>query len=218
MSQEDVRAALRARRIGYWGSQYLASTCESYRLAQRFFGKSDFFTAFLYLFVTFNNLYSLLAPDRTDDQRIREAVGRVPLDRIETLYSSHYVGLIRQLNDGPPVQFNEGPDGGAAVEGIPNMREYFRGKEAAQCVAHVDEVAPDSASAQAKRKTLQEVAACLLYAVRNNQFHAVKGAQNLSDQTTLRTAYQILDPIVSALLPIGEEVIDNFRAASTQHA
>ncbi len=204
-----MRAELADERIRYWGRAYLASTRESYRRAQLFFNRCDFFTAYLYLFVAFNNLYCFLARiDGTEPEKIRVALEKVPLQEIESFYRSDYVRDIRFLNDGPSAQFREGPDSRAPVEGIPNMRNYFLGKEPAQCVAHVDHVAPATAGARAKRGTLQEVAGCLLYAIRNNQFHAVKGARALGDQTTLKTAYQILHPIVHSLMPLGEEVVE----------
>ena len=56
-------------RIAYWGESYLESTDKSYSYAREFFQcaqrfpeqKENYFTAYLYLFVTFNNLYSFIA-------------------------------------------------------------------------------------------------------------------------------------------------------------
>ena len=52
---------VKEKRIAYWGRTYLDSTQESLRLAMVFQRKNDYFTAYMYLFVAFNNLYSLLA-------------------------------------------------------------------------------------------------------------------------------------------------------------
>ena len=213
----DVQKRQRSEaRVRYWGREYLASTSESCRLARKSFRKGDFFTAYLYLFVAFNNLYCLIARfGGREQEKIRRAVEKIRLDRIDAFYTTDYVERIKQLNDGPPVHFTVGLDAGALVEGIANMRDYFLGKLPADCVARVDQVASEWAPDEQKLSTLQEVAACLLYTIRNNQFHAVKGAQNLGDQTTLQTAYRILDPIVDSLMTIGREVVEGFHAGSS---
>lgn len=193
-------------RLRYWGDAYLQSTQESYRRAKRFFGvEGDSFTAYLYLFVAFNNLYCLLAKfDGREPAKIRAALDLLPQTEVQRVYGSRYVELVRELNDRPTEQFVEGPDAGSTVRGIVNMRDYFLGKSPLDCVAHVTNVAPLHAPTDAKRETLQEVAVTLLYTVRNNQFHAVKGPHRLADQLTLETAYELLQPLVEALIRVAE--------------
>ncbi len=212
---------LQTRRIAYWGDAYLQSTRESYRRAHRFFNRTnrdpDPFTAYLYLFVAFNNLYCLLARfDGREADKIRAALDQVPTDDIERLYTEEYVELISSLNDAPTEQFVVGPDAGAPVQGIVNMRDYFLGKDPRDCVAHVSAVAPALASTEDKRRSLQEVASSLLYTVRNNQFHAIKGPHRLADQSTLGTAYQLLLPLVQALLPIAQHRTQPSRTEVSQ--
>jgi len=204
---------LQTQRIAYWGGAYLESTRESYRRAEEFFRQGDPFTAYLYLFVAFNNLYCLTARFDGDERvKIRAALGDVPAGEIDRFYTRDYVDLVDSLNDGTTEQFVEGPDAGPPARGIVNMRDYFLGKGETACVAHIGEVAPVSASSDDKRRTLQEVAASLLYTVRNNQFHAVKGPHRLADQWTLETAYRLLLPITEALLPIAERTVKNLSA------
>jgi len=69
--------------------------------------------------------------------------------------------------------------------------------------------------AKEKKGTLACLAASFLYTVRNNQFHAVKGAHNLMDQTILMTAYMLLDPIVEALLSIASQEIREIQEANS---
>jgi len=199
---------LQTQRIAYWGGAYLESTRESYRRAEEFFREGDAFTAYLNLFVAFNNLYCLIARfDGHERAKIRAALKNVPAEEIDRFYTSDYVDLINSLNDGPTEQFVEGPDAGARIQGIVNMQTYFLGKRPSDCVAHIREVAPGWASSDDKRNTLQEVAASLLYTVRNNQFHAVKGPHRLADQYTLESAYRLLLPLVGALLPMAERTV-----------
>jgi hypothetical protein len=143
-------------RLRYWGDAYLQSTRESYRRAARFFSvEGDPFTAYLYLFVAFNNLYCLLARfDGQEPPKIRAALEFLPPADVERIYGPPYLELIRELNDRPTEQFVEGPDAGATVRGVVNMRDYFLGKSPAECVAHVMSVAPLDGSTDAKRETL----------------------------------------------------------------
>jgi len=206
-----------ARRIRYWGRLYLDSTLDSDRRAGQFFSEGDFFTAYLYLFVVFNNLYCLVARfDGAEPAKIRAALDEVGADEIDRVYTEDYVGLINSLNTGAPEQFVRGPDAGAHVQGITNMRDYFLGKDRIDCVAHVNTVAPAGASTEVKRRTLQEVASRLLYTVRNNQFHAVKHPRRQADLLTLRTAYRILRPIVDALMPVAQNIVPNRVGRTTQ--
>lgn len=199
-------------RISYWGRSYLDSTLESFNRAEQFYQRQDFFTAYMYLFVSFNNLYCLLAGFAdTEPAKIRAALKDLPERKITGFYTADYVRLINCLNDGPPLQFLQGPDSGSSEQGILNMRDYFLGKETAQRVVHVSKVSLPTAPAADKKHTLQEVAACLLYTIRNNQFHAVKGAQNLADQRTLETAYRLLLPIVEALIPRADRYVNMLR-------
>lgn len=202
------------QRITFWGDSYLQSTKESYCRAQRFFDQEDYFTAYLYLFAAFNNLYCLLARfERNERSKIRWAVERIEDSYIPSIYTPEYFSHLDELNQRTPEQFFEGPDKGAALSGVVNMKDYLLGKEPDACVAHVESVAPVESGTQEKRRTLQDLAACLLYTVRNNQFHAIKGPHNLADQRTLLLAYKLLAPIVRALLVMGEKGIQAVKTA-----
>ena len=204
-----MREAAGAERVAYWGNAYLASTRQSYHCALGFFSERDFYTAYSYLFISFNNLYCLLGRfDGGEPSKIRAAVNRIPRDKIDDIYTARYAHLIEALNDGIPVQFSAGPDSGVLSGGVINMRDYFLGKDATKCIAHVHQVAPASGPAEEKRKTMEEVAAVLLYTVRNNQFHAFKAPNQPLDERTLENAYCLLLPIVTALLPLAERTVD----------
>ena len=83
--RQEQRAA---ERIRYWGEAYLQSTRESHRRAQQFFDADDPFTAYLYLFVAFNNLYCLLARfDGSESAKIRAALDLLPLTEIDRMYT-----------------------------------------------------------------------------------------------------------------------------------
>lgn len=212
----DHQARKAEERIRYWGEAYLQSTRESYRRATEFSNAQDPFTAYLYLFVAFNNLYCLLARfDDSEQAKIRAALKRLALAEIDRIYTPEYVSRIRELNDRPTEQFVEGPDAGSQARGVVDMRRYFLGKEAAECVRHVESLASSEAPVEDKLKTLQEVAACLLYTVRNNQFHAVKGPRRLADQLTLEAAYLLLLPLVDALTPVAEQTVWQLRSPSS---
>lgn len=182
----------------------MTACADSLGEARRFASKGQWFTAYLYLFVAFNNLYSWLAPDeRRQGTRIRKAIGVLETTTIDDLYTHEYVSLIQELNGRTPIQFTKGPDRGARKRGILNMQKYFSGDHARDCVAHVRTVVLVEATAEDKRKTLQDVAACLLYTVRNNQFHAVKGHQDEYDRDTLRRAYEVLLPLTTSLFDVA---------------
>jgi hypothetical protein len=194
------------QRIAHWGESYLKSTTESYRRAKRFSHKGDYFTSLPVLFACFNNLYCLLSRfDREEKEscKIQAAVGELPAEQIESLYTDEYFRLVCQLNDRIPEQFTSGPDASSTLHGVVNMGKYFSGKEPDVCVAHVRGVAPVYATTDKKRTTLQKLAASILYTVRNNQFHVVKGPHNLADEEVLKAAYTLLEPLVKALLHVA---------------
>jgi hypothetical protein len=202
------------QRIASWGESYLESTRESYRRTKKFSLKGDYFTAYLYMFIGFNNLYSLLARCvKRETCKIRAAVEMLSDEQIESLYTDEYFRLACQLNDRIPEQFKCGPDVGSTLPGVVNMQKYFSGKASADCIAHINEVTPVDATIQEKRCTLQKLAACLLYTTRNNQFHALKGPHNLADKTTLEWAYKLLEPLVSALILVGKHKIEVAKKA-----
>jgi len=203
---DDVRAQRAEERFSYWGDAYLQSTRESYRRAAGFFSRGDAFTAYLYLFVAFNNLYCLLARFRGGERaKIGAALKQVRAEDIDRVYTPDYVELINSLNQGRTEQFVQGPDAGAGVQGIVNMGDYFLGKDPVDCVAHVGTVAPALASTEDKRRSLEGVASSLLYTVRNNQFHAIKGPHRLADQSTLGTADQLLLPLGRVLMSVTDD-------------
>ncbi len=199
-------------RIAYWGNAYLKSTEESYQQARVHFRDEHWFTAYLYLFVSFNNLYSLYSlvvrSAGHEPKKIRDAIARIPDKDIESIYTAEYFRYLIELNERTPEQFLKGPDAGLAHHGIVNMRDYFLGKEPNACVAYLPEIASVDAGAEEKRQTIKELAAILLYTVRNNQFHAIKGSRNLADDSTLWQAYNLLEPVVKALLRVGVRKIE----------
>lgn len=212
MTVQIENSRRQAKRIAFWGEAYLDSTQQNIVRAHEFESRSDYFTAYLYLFVAFNNLYCLLARfEGREQEKIRAALENVAGNEIDRFYSPEYAHFISELNDRPTEQFARGPDAGAPAQGIANMRDYFLGKDPLDCAAHVGVVAPAWASADEKRKTVQEVAATLLYTIRNNQFHAVKGPNNLADLFTLQRAYRLLVPVVDALLPMAREEVSRMK-------
>lgn len=189
-----------AERVEAWGGEYLAASGQSFERARHSAHDEDWFTAYLYLFVAFNNLYCLLARfDGGERDKIGEALKILPARDIEDFYDAQYVAQIQGLNDGLPEQFSDGPDAGTLLPGIVNMKDYFMGYEASECVAHVDKVSSALSSTDEKRPTLTAISATLLYTVRNNQFHAVKGPRREADLRTLRTAYHVLLPLAQSL-------------------
>lgn len=189
-----------AERVEAWGGEYLDACGQSLERARHSAQDEDWFTAYLYLYVAFNNLYCLLARfEGREPDKMGEALKILPARDIEDFYDAHYVALILGLNDGLPEQFSDGPDAGTLLPGIINMKDYFVGYEAAECVAHVDRVSSATSSTDEKRETLTAISATLLYTVRNNQFHAVKGPRREADLRTLRAAYHVLLPVAQSL-------------------
>ncbi len=207
MDAEQRRLA--TERMAAWGEEYLRSTRNSCERAGQFFRDKDFFSAYLYLFVAFNNLYRLLVGfDGEEKAKIRDVIEKVPTEAIDCFYTCEYVDLINALNEGTPEQFKFEPEIDLTLNGITGLRSYFLGKEPRQCVAHVAQVvAMSTDSAEEKRMTLQSVAAELLYTIRNNQFHAVKGPQSAADLATLKVAYRVLKPVVDELLLVGDVAV-----------
>lgn len=196
-------------RIAYWGKSYLDSAEKSHRYAQEFFQCSqrfpeqeeNYFTAYLYLFVTFNNLYSFLAEFKNGSEidRIKDAIGCIPDDDVTRIYNRQYHDVLISLNQRPTEQL-------PGLRGIVNMRDYFRGKKRSCCVKHIQEIASVNDSPNEKKLTLKNLAAQLLYTVRNNQFHAIKDP--ITDVNVLRWAYCLLDPIVWALFPVSYKKLE----------
>jgi hypothetical protein len=212
MTARPGEAERQVQRIAFWGDDYLRFTKESKRRAAKFHSQGDHFTAYMYLFVAFNNLYCLLAGFKGQEaDKITCAVRRIPGARIRLFYTAEYVDLIRSLNDGAPEQLVREPDNGERGEGIVNMGRYFAGQPVSRCLAHIDEVAEPAASIGECTSTLAELASTLLFTIRNNQFHAIKGVTNLADQFTLERAFGLLLPIVNALLPIATNEITGIR-------
>lgn len=209
------RSGVQDKRMAFWGGPYLESAAESYRQAKSHYARGDYFTGYLYLFVAFNNIYCLLVPRSSSGEasKIRMAVTRLSDQAVEDLYTENYIRKVTRLNCRLPKQFQVGPDKGEPYRGIINMRHYFAGARAEACVEHIYVAQPDGAI-EDKRKTLEELAASLLYAVRNNQFHAIKGPGNPSDENVVRISYKLLEPIVKALFGTAREQVENREPAT----
>ena len=193
------------QRIAYWRNSYLASTRKSYGMAQEFFEQRCYFTAYLYLFVTFNNLYSLRADFNGGERtKIRNAVDCIPDEWVNSFYTEEYRNSIERLNERTPEQCIYGPDAGTKHCGVVDMQGYFQGECLCKCVKHIKHIAIKEDSVEAKKCTLQNLAAELLYMVRNNQFHSIKDANNIMDEDVLQLAYCLLDPIVGSLLQLAD--------------
>ena len=93
------------------------------------------------------------------------------------------------------------------------MQRYFQGKDLADCVKHIEEVANEEACVEEKKRTLKDLAAELLYTIRNNQFHSIKGANNIVDKDVLQSAYCLLEPIVESLFPVSYKKLEIVTAA-----
>ena len=193
-------------RIKCWRDWYLRLTEESYRMACSSQRHDDYFTAYLYLFVTFNNLYSLRADFSKggQDEKIKYAVGFIPNELVDKFYDKEYRKSIECLNDRTPEQFKCGPDAGAEGRGVLDMLRYFRGEDLDTCVKRIKEIANEKAPAEEKKLTLQNLAVELLYTIRNNQFHSIKGSADRMDVNVLWLAYRLLDPIVGSLLQLAD--------------
>ena len=203
-----------AKRRAVWCKRYLQSTRDSLVRAKCFHGKEDpdHFTAYIYLFVAFNNVYSwydwINPPPRarkppSEPDRIKRAVqSLLKPDAAQQIYTATgYFDCIVNLNKRRPAQLgeNEFPE----AHGILRMAEYFRGvSEPLRLVSCLEggSIASLTDEATKQRDTLAELAAGLLYSVRNNQFHSQKGVQNFDDDEVLKTAYALLFPISDALL------------------
>lgn len=208
----DRQAAEAARRISVWGTMYLDSTRESIRRANSFLEQDDPFTGYLYLFVAFNNLYSLLAQFAGKETvKIRHALAKLPGDAISLFYTSDYVELVNDLNDSFPEQTLSEPDGAGVGRGIIDMKAFFLGHDLDTCIKHAMNIAAVDASPEEKLGTIQDVAEELLFTVRNNQFHAIKGPHRLADQRTLLVAFRLLRPMVDALLELAQEKCATLR-------
>jgi len=209
-AQTRSNPAKSAERIEFWGREYLSACRQSLERARNFGRNADWFTAYLYLFVAFNNIYCLLASfDGREREKIAAALQEIPAHQLDELDNQQYLTLIRDLNDGLPEQFSAGPDFGVQLPGIIKMKEYFLGYEPPECVAHVDKVSSLLSSTDDKRETLAAVSAELLLAIRNNQFHAVKGPRREADLRTLENAYHLLLPLAEKLYAVAERAHTN---------
>ncbi len=167
---------------------------------------SNHFTAYMYLFVAFNNLYNWHAwrcarAGDSQPEKIKSAVRSLTDQAVRKIYTPNYSKRISVLNDRRPKQIDDG-ECDLDVHGVLKMDQYFTGSTISSCVAHVEpaSLATTGADPTEQRDTIAEVAAKLLYTVRNNQFHAVKGAIDPDDREVLETAYALLHPISLALL------------------
>ena len=194
-----------ADRIKFWGREYLSACRQTLQEAKRFAAREDWFTAYLCLFVAFNNAYCLVARfDGLERDKIATALQKVPDRQIDELYNQQYVSLVHDLNDGLPEQFSDGPDHGVQLQGIVKMKEYFLGYEPQDCVAHIETVSAAESSTDEKRQTLAALSAGLLLAIRNNEFHAVKGPRKEADRRTLKMAYKLLLPLAENVYATAE--------------
>lgn len=207
----DADGDRQRRRIAYWGDSYIRSTRKSHLRAQRFAQKDDYFTAYMYLFAAFNNLYSLLAGfnSRGEAEKIKVAIGKFQSEHIDSIYTADYIQNLNNLNRRTPEQFKDGPDECSAQRGVVNMQKYFLGNDPSACAVSINEIEIAALDDTARQKliTVQQLASTVLYTIRNNHFHAVKGANNLLDKNVLKLAYKLLNPIVQALLPLGQQEI-----------
>src|SRR5688572_3411539 len=97
---------VRQKRLKYWQFTFLESALVSQREAARFLTNSDYFTAYLYLFIAFNNAYSLLNNFAQGGQKesIRATISQLADDQIEAFYDKQYLEAILFLNESPPLQ------------------------------------------------------------------------------------------------------------------
>jgi len=199
-------------------SDYFESTRESLARAQRFHEEDDHFTAYLYAYIAFNNLYRWLGGfGSSEKEAIKSAIKRLPIGAMKTLYTKDYVDTIKQLNcreinglnDREIEQLKDrevdGLNGCEKVRGILNIQRYLNGAEVGVTpglIVRLSEVAESNASPCEKRDTLIHLACDLLYTVRNNQFHAVKSS--IVDKAVLEMGFNLLFPIANALLDIAD--------------
>jgi hypothetical protein len=218
----NTRNATAKARIGQWGGDYLASTKESVQLAKRygigndaqFASDGSDFIAYMLLFVAFNNVYAFLGDFARGQEKdlIRQAVSRLRPADVETFYTHEYREKLKELNGRLPEQLSAGPDFDDGATGVVNMASYLRGESASEFLSHVELISGVEEASKAKVETLSDTAATLLYTIRNNQFHSIKSSNHPPDRWTLTRAFDVLLPIVEALIPELEREIDEIRS------
>lgn len=205
----DVGSTRRAR-CRTW---YFESADASLHLAESFHEKAEsgsdglnHFTAYMYLFVAFNNLYNWYAwgharAGDSQQKKIKAVVRSLTDQAAREIYTPQYVERILDLNVRQPKQLDDA-ERDMNVQGVLNMDEYFRGGRIPSCLARLQDesIATTEDAPTQQRETIAELAATLLYTVRNNQFHAVKGVIDADDREVLEMAYALLHPISLALL------------------
>ena len=188
-----------------WGNFYLISCRKSYKKACEYKNLSDHFSSYLWLFVTFNNLYAYLTDfggGVRQETQIKCAIRQLDETKVNSIYTRGYVLQIKKLNDRTPREL-----AGESSQplGVLNMLKFFQGKEPESCVQQVPKVAEFNASFKEKRETISEVTSKLLYPIRNNLFHAIKGPQDPWDESVVKHAYALLEPLIEPLTELAEE-------------
>ena len=159
------------QRLQKWSPFFLRASSDMFKLARRHRENNEYISAYLCLWVAFNNLYSLLTKFSQEEEKrmIEEAIRALPELKINQFLSDReYVTRFHCLNN---RQIREAPD----FCGLMNMRSFFKGRPLGQCVERLTlDVPPESGSLTAKQDFFFQLGARLLYTARNNLFHAVK--------------------------------------------
>src|SRR2546425_9160549 len=122
-SQTPEERELSEERIKRWGAEYIGSAERSLKDAKQFASKEDWFTAYTYLFIAFNNLYCWHSKFHGDErEKIKAALKRLPGSCVNSFYDNHYVSLIRELNDRTPEEFGSSAEVIEDATGILKMR------------------------------------------------------------------------------------------------
>ena len=170
--------------------------------ARRHRENNEYISAYLCLWVAFNNLYSLLTnfSKKGEKRMIEEAIRALPELKINQLLNNQeYVKRFHCLNN---RQIREAPD----FYGLMDMRSFFRGRPLGQCAKRLTlDVPPESGSLTAKQDFFVQLGTQLLYTARNNLFHAVNGPDDPGDKTVAENAYHLLEPWIAPLLEAAKK-------------
>jgi len=151
--------------------------------ALAFRDKQDAFTAYMYLWTAFNNIYRFASPSGGDEAAWTHLLEDGALVKIDDLKTDKVMGALGRLRTNRP---QESPD----RCGVVDMLSYWRGGDVRLLTL-------------GEAPSLVEIGK-VLYAVRNNLVHAIKREVDSNDGEILEAAFTILLPLVEHLRARGK--------------